>query len=162
LTRVTACAAPFRLCAYRNTLSMISICCSGDDALSTSTRPEEMAVTCSSYTPIELPSAPFEIPSNTNTWSPQPQEVRLPATLRSFNHIYHILENGPLQQTTRNHTAVFPLAVHRHRNIAVDLRRRNLEVIQRPPGRTLDVTVPLPLQADRPTLADAAPNTLDY
>jgi hypothetical protein len=155
LTRVTARAAPFRLCADRNTLSMISICCSGDDALSTSTRPEEMAVTCSSYTRIELPSARFEIPTysgNTNTWSPQPQEVRLPATRRSFNHVHHILENGPLQQTARNHTALFPLAVHRHRNIAVDLRRRNLEVIQRPPGSTLDVTVTLPLPADRPTL----------
>jgi len=60
-----------------------------------------------------------------------------------------MLEAGALQQAASDHAAIAALAVNRDGRIMANLRRRDSEVIERPPRRVLNVSgVPLGLAAD--------------
>src|SRR6202050_549457 len=76
-------------------------------------------------------------------------QFRLPPGIESANHIDDVLETRALQQAAGNHATVSALAVNRHGRIVIHLRRRDSEVVERPPGRVRNVRdIPLRLATD--------------
>jgi hypothetical protein len=110
--------------------------------------------------------APFEIPDlfrEHETRSPQPQNFGFLSRVEGLITLSTFWKTPAAANYTQSYCGI-SLAAHRHQNIAIDLRRHNLESIQQPPGSTLDMTVPLPLPlaADIQHLQTLLLNTPDY
>src|ERR1700733_653660 len=60
--------------------------------------------------------------------------------IEAADHVRNVSETSTLQQAARNHAAIATLAMDGNRTVAIDLRRRNFEVVQRPPDRAFDLS----------------------
>src|SRR5580658_644259 len=90
------------------------------------------------HSPRDSPSCTLHRPC-----ARQRQFCLLPG-IKSAHHIDHIPEARTLQQAAGDQAAISPLAVHRDGRIVINLWRGDPEVVERPPGRALNVSgIPL-------------------
>src|SRR5215469_5695526 len=76
------------------------------------------------------------------------RKLGLLPSVESTHHIEDVMEARALQQAAGDHAAVAALAVHCERNFTIDLRRGHFEVVERPPGGSINVArVPFGLPA---------------
>src|SRR5580700_5253955 len=77
------------------------------------------------------------------------RQLRLLPRVEASHYVDHILKTGSLQQAACDHAAIPALAVNGDGKVAIDFGRRDLEVIERPPGCACDVPrIPFRLAAD--------------
>src|SRR4051794_39396059 len=65
--------------------------------------------------------------------------MRLLPSIKSARNVDNMRESCTLQQAGGNDAAVSALAMHGQSSVAINLRRRHLEVVERPPDSVLNV-----------------------
>src|ERR1700685_837785 len=103
-------------------------------------RPSTKATAHSLLIPARtLPREPVATDSSLYRLLRDKRQPRLLPGVEASDYVDHILKTGSLQQAACDHAAISALAVNSDGKVAIDFGRRDLEVIQRPPGCAFDV-----------------------